>query len=135
MNLEDHVTSLELSQKLRELEVKQESCFYYHWYKKNRDYEYIDCQISNENLEEFDDGKWQLKVYSAFLASELGLMMPNSNEYAIDFVKDRDMWITSFVEIEEIYREYRAHFRAKNEADSRALMLIYLMEKGLLKHE
>lgn len=76
MNIDDQVCSLELSIRLRELNVKQNSVFYY-WYKKNIDHEDIDCKISTVKGDEFDNGIWKLKIYSAFTVSELLELLPN----------------------------------------------------------
>lgn len=67
-NLTDHVTSLELSQRLRELKVKQES--HLHWVQLKLDSEpYLYRTV-------WEAKKLDNVLASAFLASELGDMVP-----------------------------------------------------------
>jgi hypothetical protein len=59
MKLEDQTVSLELARLLKGLDIEQNSHFYYHFYKKNRDYERIECDIYDKNMDDFNDGKWE----------------------------------------------------------------------------
>lgn len=123
--LEHHVTSLELSKKLNELGVKQESQFYWienilvfksgtGFYAKNG---------AGMNLHPMIN-----KAVSAFLSSELGKMLPygyRTNRYQ-----------TSSEPIESGYiccpNTDRHTFCADTEADARAKMIIYLTENQLI---
>lgn len=114
MKLEQQVTNLELSKKLKELGVKQESYFY--WRKLDNPYPdqsewYIDTK----------KGKLALikEIYSAFTVAELGEML---NSYL-----HRDIWLK-----DEIGEAMKQATYMKNEADARAEMVIYLLENKLL---
>lgn len=71
MTLEQQVTSLELSKKLAELGVKQESYFYYRHNEKGK---YELCEDEGEFCHHkiFDDEHW----IAAFTVAELGEMLP-----------------------------------------------------------
>ena len=84
LELQNHVTSLELSKKLRELGVPQKSCIYWTKSITNR-------TVLRTHLELFegDDTSDAYKIvennfiYSAFLSSELGKMISDRcNEWA-----------------------------------------------------
>lgn len=134
MKIEDQVCSLELAKRLEELGVKQESYFYHHWYKKNRDYEYIDHKICAEKIEEFDDGKWKLKVYSAFTVAELGEILPANLEdkYLTSHKCSRNGWWIFYSKFNDKDTDNNSCWSAR-EPDARAKMLIYLIENNLIK--
>lgn len=139
MNLEQQVCELGYAEELRELGVKQVSYFYHHWYKKNRDYERIETYIKGEKPEEFDDGKWKLKVYSAYTASELLGLLPigieNSNLtiFAVSCLKDKDIEKYWRVGYRDYPHEYIHDFCDFNLANALAKMLIYLIEQKLME--
>lgn len=125
MKIENQVTSLELSKKLKELGVKQES-------------------ISGWRLRHITDGnnerlssEWVVTTdgfirdwvgdesFSAFTVAELGEMLPtfeahknSRKEYIVSYRFGDDV---SWTEIED------------TEANARAKMLIYLLENNLIK--
>lgn len=119
MKLEDQVVNLELSKKLKELGVKQESLWY--WVRTHDCYgdgkdDYELCMtFQKEAWVESDMGK---EFYSTFTCAELGEMIPhfmswrNKNEYVISVHAGIG----------------KLKIRAKTEADCRAKMLIYLKE-------
>src|SRR3990167_3436279 len=114
MTLEQQVTSLELSKKLKELGVKQESLFY--WYQAGNGHIFV----------AYRDDSFTKGIASAFTASELGEMLPRYCEVtfknrAEDRKKIRWNCDGNFNETEEA-----------TEADARAKMLIYLIENKLL---
>lgn len=142
MEIKDQVTSLELSKKLKELGVKQDSLFY--WIKtdsiKNKEYiishykfsengfsdtclEKETSYINGASLESTGCGCCGIsskisEIYSAFTASELGEMLP----YGFDSYKrsKNDFICRLFVHISF----------SKTEQDARAKMLIYLIENN-----
>ena len=143
MNLNQQVTSLELSKKLKELGVKQES----HWYWES----YYLPEITTDRHNNIIDSKYiryiadkrpvirsgfltsKLKYYSAYTVAELGELLPEGFEshktilapenYSKNPNLDTpDYCIKSFGEI--IYD--------KNEANARAKMLIHLLENKLI---
>lgn len=127
MKLEQQVTSLELSKKLKELGVKQESLFYwtrnYTW--KSGDFkadskEYIGYSKNKKHYSEYE--------YAAFTVAELGELLPNLT--------------TSWKQIETSDGDigWRCHYDDKEvkttiadtEAESRGKMLVYLLENNLI---
>lgn len=119
MKLEDQVCSLKLAKRLKELGVKQESQFYWinppnafpwylRWIKTN----------GRPSQTMLDDGR----AVSAFTVAELGEMLPDietykvSNAWNIKNPMEGNPGVSGYVE-----------------ADARAKMLIYLLEKGLMK--
>jgi hypothetical protein len=137
MELEQQVTSLELSKRLCELGVKQESLFYHHWYKKNRDYERIEHTIEKEYSESFDDNKWKFECYAAFTASELLELLPNE-------ISNNDIYYT-YLMIFKKNNEYEIRYDSMNIdrishikfgrtlPNALAKMLIYFIENKLLE--
>jgi hypothetical protein len=141
MKLEDQVCSLELSKRLKELGVKQESLFYWHvlldataWANGHR---HEDVEIRQDNVEH---GDYDV-AYSAFTVAELGEMLP----FRIDGkdITDKRRTIAYFLEYEAggISVRYTHHLNvtkvlvervADTEADARTSMLIYLIENNLI---
>lgn len=110
MKLEQQVTNLELSKKLKELGVKQESLFYWGNTIGQLDQ---DCW----RVYFFKDDDVSMEYVSAFTVAELGemlkwksLMIFGLPEHYADFISD-----------------------TISEADFRAKMLIYLIENNLIK--
>src|SRR5882724_452123 len=145
MKLEDQVVNLELSKRLKELCVKQESLFY--WAKYNDyfqeefnlvifdendfitiDFEYVKnigcscCQGSYEVTEQ----------YSAFTVAELGEMLPDKI-----VVDDINVYLNvhknSFEKMWNFHYPYIIDISSSNEANARAKMLIWLIENGHIK--
>lgn len=120
--MEKHVTNLEISKKLKELGVKQKSGFWWsEWTKKHGDV-YTLLYGGGGTREEFSHRTE--KVYSAFLASELGELLPDNlsvKRNAKDFYTCR----LSF--IDESHDEF-----GKTMPDAMGKMLIYLLENNLL---
>lgn len=131
MKLEQQVTSLELSKRLKELGVKQES-YFYHW-NTGIDFEII----SRIGLAIVGD-KEIPENYSAFTVAELGEFLPFRFSHG-----ERNCYLectkTSDNQWNIIYR-YRMRegmvqecgTTATTEADAHAKMLIYLLENNLL---
>lgn len=110
MKLEQQVTSLELSKKLRELGVKQESIF--SWVELDGEYRLIDSE---------PDG-WNNGV-STFTVAELGEILGEDLPKIFQNV-DRK-WI--------LFNPYEGTNTTHNtEADARAKMLAYLLENKLI---
>ena len=136
MKLEEQVTSLELSKKLKKLGVKQLSEFYWRvpvvedkpqkgWFVTG----FIDPN--------FDYGccGGKHKDTSAFTVSELGDILPKN--IISFFRRDNDEWVCNLHYLSECadengdYKHYGKQITDKTEADSRAKMLIYLLENKL----
>jgi len=125
MKLEDQVCNLELSKKLKNLGVKQESLFY--WVLVNPQVNQWELTVK-ENAKSFLNKD---KV-SAFTASELGEMLPNYTEIKKCFPKNitGTFWQVSYIQP----KPYLTHFEDDDtEANARAKMLVYLLENNLMK--
>ena len=138
MKLGDQVVSLELSKKLRELGVKQESLFYWQYSmtlppNKNGEFQnwyvnYGDTSVSNDAL-------------PAYTVAELGAMLPFTIGATATGQEKEDIWYLGChkakewwnVEYSNIYSDLFHQTSADTEADARAKMLIYLLEQGLVK--
>jgi len=134
MTLENQVTSLELSQKLKELGFKQDSLFY--WGKLLHKDEYKIFGLGAEIDE--------VTRYSAYTVAELGEMLPNyinipykngktksPNHFLVlkKYPVDKHNWGIRYYRTS---RSINIEKRADTEADARAKMLIYLKENNLL---
>ncbi len=142
MNLEQQVCGLELSKKLKELGVKQESLF--RWCLRvpsgttpdEQRKDGINYLIAND--ERIAASKMYLPEYAAFTAAELGEMLPTVIEQGVGGTDGllrcskllQGAW--SVVYEETNGDEYVPAVEADNEADARAKMLIYLIENKLI---
>lgn len=129
MKLQDQVCSLELAKIIKELGVKQESNFFWVEFRNasaslGDNMNIVQSQICRiDQLLDYEDYKHikDLKYYSAFTSAELGEILPKERFPIWDYrekcwvVLDGSKW--------------------KTEADSRAKMLIYLLEKKLIKQQ
>lgn len=121
MKLESQVTSLEISKRLKELGVKQESFF--HW-----------CGLKNYNIQ-YGNFVYMGDVVSAFTVAELGEMLPRgfrSGRCSPKFQRKKGAykaynWHDGYGTLEKIDKD----FFADTEADARGKMLIYLLENNL----
>lgn len=117
--MENHVTSLELSKKLKELGVKQESLFWW---------QHFDEMVGAGTVQKVDywrvtDGAYRDGFISAFLSSELGEMLPSINWQTY---KEKGKWIlTNHQNTIEAVEEF-------TESNCRAKMLIYLIENNII---
>lgn len=149
MLIEDQVCSLELSKKLYELGVKQESNFYYSFTIAGKRY-LLDYLENNEKFSSF----------SAFTAAELLEILPNyvTTKYNEPFNNFRIV-ITKFISVENnspvnnfsimyecdstaatgaeawLRRSLTKAIYSPNLANALAEMLIYLVESGLMTME
>lgn len=130
--LEKQVSSLELSQKLKELGVKQESLFY--WCHK---WEGSSDEDAGQDIVCYGRGYNTYTICSSFTVAELGEMLPDRVKF------DDGTHLLSWLVYEKMgdvhwVKYYRhgtdtAHVEhADTEADARALCLIYLIENKLI---
>lgn len=135
MKLENQVTSLELSKRLKELGVKQGSAFY--WYFSIDDNKW---KITDNEL--LKDERWEW--CSSFTVAELGKMLPRSIEMKSSDIGFRGVWLSIGKTIDNDWyvmysdphpaNKYRTFAEnAETTADSMAKMLIYLLENNLIK--
>lgn len=126
ISMENHVTNLELSKKLKELGVKQRSTFY--WHKNIGNQFYIKRMLIHTVNVKSD--------ISAFTASELGEILPKR------LIGDHPLWYLTIhcndnyynVGYETFNGKIEKDFEArdKNMTNAMAKMLIYLIEQKLL---
>ena len=133
MEVEKQVSNKELSKQLKELGVKQESMFYWNDINDNKIFKNKWKNIpfisngknsitsSNKQDQEYIDKNYK---YSAFTVAELGVLLP-------PFYKSHrffDLWYCEYTD------QYNHVERCidDTEADSRAKMLIYLIENKLI---
>ncbi len=135
MNLENHVVSLELAKKLKELGVKQESLFEWSTTQNGQNISLHETLLPSHR--NFNSPYY--KSYSAFTASELGELLPVSissedSEYGfvltINKSDERDYFSVSYENYDFDYGETSYE---KNLSNSLAKMLIYLLKNDLLK--
>lgn len=142
MELKDQVCALEYGQKLRELKVKQESLFY--WGGK--------CQYEADHGLAYLNGTRELVFQpgstphsdgcSAFTVAELGEMLPTrlllegkhypEYEYEYRQCLKGDKGFRAWYENPKDGDDYQLVKEADTEANSRAKMLIYLLENKLI---
>lgn len=151
MNLKNQCVNLELSKRLKELGIKQESYFYWN--------------ICHDCAKEYPSVEWELEAYirhgenvSAFTATELGDMLPNivsiKNGTPFD---DYRIEITKFISVDEkrnqtnnyiinykctttevdgenawLARHLTNNIYDPNLANAMAKMLIFLIENNLV---
>ena len=137
------VSSLALSEKLRDLGVKQKSVF--EWY----------CQVGGIILDTDVRGKWILRLadkniglgerVAAFTVAELMELMPEKITKKLDEFNEVEWQLVITKELvgyAELYRHYpdecffyhnSCQLLYKTTADRLAAMLIYLIENGLAK--
>jgi len=124
MNLEDQVCSLELAKRLHELGVKQESLFFWWEWQEHTILRYSAYapEISGE------------MPYSAFTVAELGDMLPSivlsetkhgSDKHQLEFNHRAGYWQSIYYASIQI--------SDKNESNSRAKILIHLIENKLME--
>lgn len=119
MELEQQVTSLEPSEKLRELGVRQESLFYWtHCPVKEQNGEWTHVLTYGRNNE-------LPETYAAFTVAELGEMIDGWR------LPKRTMNGKAWIAGDDELPTY-VIIGCKTEADARAKMLIYLLENKLI---
>jgi len=130
MKLEQQVCSLELAKKLKELGVKQESLFY--WDNKvNPAYEVGGTEIGKvsfsghikQSQDEIESGN---RYYSAFTVAELGELLPEKVVFRNYQKRSNNAWRINFGDME---------FGADTEANTKAKMVVYLLENNLIQND
>lgn len=130
MKLEDQVASLELSKRLKELGVRQESAFYWRQEVVNLEPEWV--------LRTWHTGDEREEI-SAFTVAELGEMLPvKVVEAKDDIPMYKKYWENGMRDLHSVGYESPMHKIClqefdRTEANARSKMLIYLIEKGIVK--
>lgn len=147
MNIESQVTSLELSKKLKELGVKQESLWYWTRIKISLNKKImeseeftISCKENYDHIgydsvyvtgcSECNYGDKISEIYSAFTASELLELLPENYK----FVKQSDQWHVITNGCLKCTLEDTLTF-CENLSNACAKMLIHLIENNLLENK
>ena len=141
MKLENQVCSLELSQKLKELGVKQESLFW--WLDRGGGFQiqYVedltDCAYDDEkNGSRFDWAMNYMKKFgennylSAFTVAELGEMLPENEN--IVFMRFPNNHFQNVMQDDKKWGKYSGYAEGNTEADARAKLMVYLLENKLI---
>jgi len=139
MKIENQVSNLELSRKLKELGVKQESLWYWYSYNLETDW-YITKEIDDKDKE---------YLISAFTVAELGEMLPkhihNPKKDTPGTIDGQgDLTIRWVVEgclvgydclserLKKLEERLVPTMMSRTEVNARTKMLVYLLEKKLL---
>ncbi len=128
MNLESQVVNLEFAKKLKELKVKQDSYFYWSYSSVNEKWEihHFSQSFSSD--------------YSAFTVAELGEFLPDCLYAKTASGNDRPLFMNK---VDGIYsvgilnpnQTIIPRFIDNNEANTRAYMIIHLIENNLVSAE
>ena len=121
MELNKQVTSLEISKRLKELGVKQESLWF--WINLGKDFDKNDLIYMGE----LANGDTNDETLSAFTVAELGEMLPR--ELQLNGICD---WFCHKEPDGKWRIQYRYYVQSLQEADARGKMLIYLLENKLI---
>lgn len=130
MELEKQVTSLQLSKKLKELGVKQNSIFVWEYYNDQcHGVKYIPYAMIPNNNNKF-------KIYSAFTVAELGIDLPATCHTSKitggrSGTKETGEWVCYLGISSHPLGFYRIN--SDTEVNARAEMLIYLIENNLIE--
>lgn len=141
MKLENQCVSLELAKRLKSLNVRQESEFYWVEFKS---FPVKPWQIATKDeVESFNHPELAI---SAFLSSEIGEMLPTYIEWGVSdgvrtklllpfVVKKMQLWAVSYQDLsaKSEFKIYGHEEYAETECDARAKMLIYLIENNLIE--
>ncbi|MDE1767156.1 MAG: hypothetical protein KGI27_12930 [Thaumarchaeota archaeon] len=137
MKLQDQVISLESAKKLKELGVEQES--YLNWWKDRVGHWEISHWPATKEAQENSE------CISAFTVAELREMLPDcikpeENVLFLNYDRDKqdshhfiDYLPLDFNSDDQV--ESKTMVCKDTEAEARAAMLIYLLEKGLIKNQ
>lgn len=147
MKLKQQVSSKKPSKRLKELGVKQKSLWYWNYQAFITGYQWI-LTMSRPDFGEDQEIEQTTEGYSAFTVAELGEMLPRYNvksfpwtwETAPIFLNGENQFEINFLDDRYVDdRETMQHFSllsepiyASTEADSRAAMLIYLLENKFI---
>lgn len=143
MELQNQVTNKEISQRIKELGVKQESHFFWARTGYDSDFTFLgsksDMQVFKSK--EFHDEAGANDTYdlhSAFTVAELGEILPTDitikkRTYWLNTARMSHGWSVGYVSRKGDYYLMNEHESIEvTEADARGKMLIYLLENNLI---
>lgn len=128
LTLEQQVSSLKSSQRLKELGINQKNGLFY-WEKSPYSNEY-------SIFMRYTGDSYMQDWCCAFTCSEIGEILPNKNvqQWYSEQVSCIATWVCRLVKIDEFNKGiYGNKTVATTEVEARALMLIHLIENGLIK--
>jgi hypothetical protein len=128
MRIEDQVVNLDLAAQLKELNVKQDSYFY--WVVTNHLQRAQASKSAIKYCEFLKSKNYEYKLISAFTSAELGELLP-AGWCQTDTVDPK-----RFPDLKHYciwYAGCKHQEKDNNEANARAKMLIHLIENNLLK--
>lgn len=147
MKIENQVCTISQSKLLKELGILQESQCYHYQEQTPRNPNLHEYGFSQENMpwyltttgkKSILSGSRVMYEYSAFSVAELGEMLPDlfstNRQYELVCVKEDDCWLVMYVAGNDLLNVLHKK-AAKKEADAKADMLIYLLEKRLVDVE
>lgn len=126
MKLEQQVTNLELSKRLKELKVPQVSHFFH--------YAVYDKKIGDIQTYRYKVAPWNASgnnEYSAFTVAELGEMLPEECATYKYEEPGYKKWMAKLY-VKGDWSKYINLIPAETEANARAKMIIYLLENKLI---
>lgn len=152
MRLEDQVCSLELAKRLKELGVKKESYFNWITLLPNEEKWFVSSMSPNHAPRKIR------QYYSAFTVAELGAMLPFTIKMyewkSLKWPEGKTWYLNSTIgytdhgysptvaynfylysdeeELDAVNMIVGEDFSDKNEANARAMMLVYLLENKLI---
>ena len=137
MKPEEKVSSLELSKKLKELGVKQESSFYWIENKESKNvllaFKTLIGFYTGEGSGFADSRIESCNIYSAFTVSELGEILPMEIKRNYYFETTRMAFANWLCGYYKDHKKYYYQVLGKTESDARANMLRFLIENNLIK--
>jgi hypothetical protein len=145
MTLQQLTNNLELSRKLKELGVKQDSLYIWYFVPDNKKW--------NDNLRNPRLGRQEYKIlpsraisglnkknlyYSAFTSGELMELLPYEvYNYHLEIIKTKNGYEVNYVDLDEhfniLYLDNQKSSEDDNLSNAIANMLIYLLERGIIK--
>ena len=126
MKFSNQVTNKDLSQKIKELGVKQDSLWW--WNEMLKECACSDGCGIHKDISANNELEWILSLrpqecgYSAFTVAELGEMLPDLHKT----IKTGKRWTAYCLRLSK-------EFQADTEANARAKMLVYLLENKLME--
>lgn len=133
MNLESQVVSLELAKRLKELGVKYNNLFIWGRYGKKNDSDRDWC------LDHQSNASWMEEWYSAYTSSELLELLPKQIKWHFytQIPSSNEDWVIYYRDAFGTLKnkDEKVEVCAISECDARAKMLIFLLEKGIIKNE
>jgi len=130
MKIEKQITSVEISKKLKELGMIQDSIFY--WWKLmevDKDFTLVNPSLDRRTVQSYIDAYPTAEMYSAFTVSELGEILP-INYYTMR--NNWGEWTPCFDDKAVDLNKAPAYISNAgiNEVDLRGKMIIHLIGTG-----